>query len=95
MAGFLALSSSEFDNTVRPQLRYQYPFDVVSKETFETISEYVIVGKHLCNKIIAVRTETFQYVNYSVAIDNKKYERKALLFAIGVVITLEIGREHV
>ena len=77
MCELLALTYSEFDNKVGPQLRYQFPLNVVSKDDFENLSEYVIVGKHLCYKAIAVRTEQFQFVNYSVAIDNKKYDRNA------------------
>lgn len=83
----LAITYSEFDNTVGPQLRYQYPFNVVSREAFESISDYVIVGKHLSNKSLLVHLEQYQYLNYSVAIDNKKYDRNALLFAVGVVLT--------
>jgi hypothetical protein len=89
----LALTYSEFDNKVGPQLRYQYPLGIVSPEVFEELSEYVIVGKHLCEKCIAVRTDSFQFCNYSVAIDNKKYDRNALLFAVGVVLSLDANMD--
>lgn len=89
----LALTYSEFDNQVGPQLRYQYPLDVVSAEDFENISDYVIVGKHLCGKTIVVRNEYYQFVNFSVAIDNKKYDRNALLFAVGVVLSINANSD--
>lgn len=89
MVELLALTYSEFDNHVGPQLLYQFPADIVSKDDFENMSEYVIVGKHLCEKAISVRADHYQYVNYSVAIDNPKYERNALLFAVGVVLSLD------
>ena len=54
--GLLGITYSEFDNKVGPRLLYSYPSDVISSETFETLSDYVIVGKHLCNKIIAIKT---------------------------------------
>jgi hypothetical protein len=56
--GLLGITYSEFDNKVGPRLLYSYPSDVISSETFETLSDYVIVGKHLCNKIIAIKTGT-------------------------------------
>ncbi len=93
MDELLALTYSEFDNKVGPQLRFQFPEGVVSKEAFEELSDYVIVGKHLCGKCIAVRADNFQFVNYSVAIDNKKYDRNALLFAVGVVVSLEANMD--
>jgi hypothetical protein len=77
---------SEFDNKVGPRLKFQYPPDAISSDDFESMAEYVIVGKHLCGKIITVRNEDIQFVNYSVAIDNPKYDRNTLLFAVGFVL---------
>lgn len=54
--GLLGITYSEFDNKVGPRLLYSYPSGILSSETFETLSDYVIVGKHLCNKIIAIKT---------------------------------------
>ena len=48
----IGITYSEFDNTVGPKLQYSYPCDILSKELFESISEYVIMSKQLCNKII-------------------------------------------
>lgn len=84
--GLLGCTYSEFDNHVGPQLRYQYPENLLSAEAFEQLSDYVIVGKHLTNKVIVVQTNDFQYANYSVIIENVKYERNTLLFAFGILL---------
>lgn len=84
---------SEFDNIVGPQLRYMYPPDAITPEAFESLSHYVIVGKHLYNKIITVKTESFQFVNYAAAIENVKYERNTLLFSFGFVLSEEADTE--
>eukprot|EP01041_Mallomonas_annulata_P013466 gene13466-28534_t len=89
----LGVTYSEFDNKVGPQLRYQYPSGILSPEVFETLSDYVIVGKHLCGKVIVVKTDELQFLNYSVAIDNPKYERNALLFALGCVLLKDVDTE--
>ena len=85
----LGLTYSEFDNHVGPQLRFSFPENIMSSESFEQLSDFVIVGRHLTNKIIVVKTEAFQFANFSVIIDNEKYERNALLFALGLVLSLE------
>ena len=86
----LGITYSEFDNHVGPQLRFSYPVGVLNKENFETLSDYAIVGKHLCNKIIVVKTDELQFVNYSVFIDNAKYERNTLLLSFGFVLERDI-----
>lgn len=89
----LGITYSEFDNKVGPQLKYSYPVDVLSKEAFEAYSDYVIVSKQLCEKIIVVAFDDIQFLNYSVAIDNVKYHRNALLFAFGFVLLKGVNVE--
>jgi hypothetical protein len=89
----LGVTYAEFDNTVGPKLLYSYPDHVMSKERFEDLSDYVIVGKHLCKKIIIVKNNEIQYMNYSMAIDNPKYERNALLFSVGFVLPVDVDTE--
>lgn len=89
----LGITYSEFDNKVGPQLKYSYPLDVLSKEAFEAYSDYVIVSKQLCEKIIVVAFDDIQFLNYSVAIDNVKYHRNALLFAFGFVLLKGVNVE--
>jgi hypothetical protein len=95
MAGtaLLGITYSEFDNKVGTQLKYCYPKDVLSKEAFETYSDYVIVSNQLCEKLIVVTFDEVQFMNYSVAIDNIKYERNALLFAFGFVLKRGVNTE--
>jgi hypothetical protein len=83
---FLGVIYSEFDNEVGPRLLYQYPPEIMTPKTFETLSDLIIVGKHLCEKIMIFNFENQQIVNYSVAIDNSKYGRNTLSFAIGFIL---------
>lgn len=93
MKELLGITYSEFDNVVGPQLRFQYPEKTLSSETFEDVSSYVIVGKHLSERILTVQihsqddSSTRQFMNFSVAIENPKYDRNTLLFAIGFVLS--------
>ena len=89
MTGMLALTYSEFDNIVGPKLEYSYPPDVLSTDMFETLSDYAIVGSHLCKKSIIVKTEEIQFLSYSVAINKPKYFRNTLLFSCGVVLDID------
>lgn len=92
-SSLLGITYSEFDNKVGTQMLYSYPKNAISKETFEILSDYVIVGKHLCGKIITVKTNDLQFLNYSVAIDNAKYERNALLFSFSFVLGRDVEKE--
>jgi hypothetical protein len=82
----LGITYSEFDNIVGPKLEYAYPSGVLSADTFETLSDYAIVGSHLSKKSIVVKTADIQFLSYSVAINNPKYFRNTLLFSCGVVL---------
>ena len=93
LEGLRGITYSEFDNIVGPQLRFSYPPDVLPKEAFEPLSDFVIVGKHLCGKIILVKTDELQFLNYSVSIDNPKYERNTLLFSFGFVLAQDVPPE--
>lgn len=68
----LGVTYSEFDNTVGPQLLYEYPKGAISLDDFEAVSEYVIVGKHLCEKIIMIKLGDIKFLNFSVAVENSK-----------------------
>ena len=93
LSGLRGITYSEFDNIVGPQLRFSYPPDLLPMEAFEPLSDYAIVGKHLCGKIILVKTEDLQFVNYSVSIENSKYERNTLLFSFGFVLDRDVAPE--
>ena len=83
---FLGVIYSEFDNEVGPRLLYQHPPEIMSSKTFEILSDLIIIGKHLCEKIMIFKYDHQQIVNYSVAIDNVKYGRNTLAFAIGFIV---------
>jgi hypothetical protein len=53
----------------------------------------VIVGKHLCKKIIVIKHDNIQYMNYSVVIDNPKYDRNSLHFSLGFLLAEGIETE--
>ena len=61
----------------------------MSSEQFESLSDYAIVGQHLCGKVIVVKTELFQFMSYPVVIHNPKYHRNALLFSCGIILELD------
>ena len=88
--GFKGVTFSQFDNHVGPRLIYSYPPNVLSQEEFESLSDYAIVGKHLCEKILAIKANDIQFLNYSIAIENTKYERNTILFSFGFVLEEDV-----
>lgn len=88
--GFKGVTFSQFDNHVGPRLIYSYPPNVLSQEEFESLSDYAIVGKHLCEKILAIKANNIQFLNYSIAIENTKYERNTILFSFGFVLEEDV-----
>lgn len=83
----LGITYSEFDNKVGPRLKYCYPPNVMSSEAFESFSDYIIVSKQLCQKLITVCFDDIQFINCCVAIENPKYDRNCLNFAFGFLLT--------
>ena len=47
-----AIFYAEFDNVAGPQIRYQAPSKYLSGDTFDSISDYIIIDKPLCGRII-------------------------------------------
>jgi hypothetical protein len=90
-SNLLGITYSEFDNVMGPKLTCCYPENVLvinGRDEFEaTLSDYAIVGKHLCEKIISIRTEKMQFMSYSTALENSKYSRNTLMFSFGFVLT--------
>ena len=82
----LGVTYSEFDNAVGPQLLFEYPSGAISPDMFEAVSEYVIVGKHLCEKIIMINVDNIKFLNYSVAIENAKVQsQEYIMFSLAVM----------
>ena len=84
--GIRGVTYSTFDNHVGTQLLYSYPDNVLSTDFFEQVSDYAIVGTHLCEKVIIVKIGDIQFLNYSVEIENSKYFRNKILFSLGFVL---------
>ena len=53
----LSVFYSEFDIHTGPELLYQYPQGAVSKNSFKTISFYVIPNNNLCGKLNTLMLE--------------------------------------
>jgi len=79
---------SEFDNFVGPRLLYSHPPNILGAQ-FERFSDYVIVDKDLCEKIIIVRSDNIQFLNYPIGVTNKKYHRNMLSFSFGFILDVE------
>ena len=90
LKGFRGVTYSQFDNHVGPRLIYSYPTNVLTKEEFENLSDYAIVGKHLCEKILIIKNDNIQFLNYSIAIENSKYERNTILFSFGLILDIDV-----
>jgi hypothetical protein len=80
------ITYSKFDNIAGPELQYSCPSGVITNELFESLSEYVIVSKQLCEKIIVIEMGEIKYLNLTVAVDNAKYSRNTLTFAFGFIL---------
>ncbi|DAZ99905.1 TPA: hypothetical protein N0F65_011828 [Lagenidium giganteum] len=61
------------------------PRSLLSNETFDSVSGYIIIDKALCGKIITVCVQNMKIVGYPVCIEDDKYHRNALLFNIGAL----------
>ena len=85
---FRGVTYSQFDNIHGPKLLFCYPKDAISVDTFESLSDYAIVGKHFSDKAIVVKADDsdIQFINYSIAIDNSKYIRNTIMFSFGFVL---------
>lgn len=81
---------AEFDSRVGPKIVYQIPDDkpdqMISKETFDSLSGFFITKPELLDKFIKVNTTKLKMMGYPVVIENKKYERNAFIFNLCFVV---------
>ena len=82
---------SEFDNIAGPQIIYQYPCNCITIEEFDSLSDYIIIDKPLCHRIITVFRPTHTILGYPVCIEDEAYDRNAFLFHIGFVVTSNVS----
>ena len=82
----LALFFAKFDNHFGRTLTYQEPRDAISSDEFDAIAEYLIPKPQLCNKLSVLRGFHGRTVLcWPVCLEATRYERNALLFALGFV----------
>ncbi|KJE92625.1 hypothetical protein CAOG_03547 [Capsaspora owczarzaki ATCC 30864] len=80
-----AIFFAEFHFITGPKITYQVPEGFIGQDVFDAIHEYIITKPQLCDKLISINAAGFTFVGHPVAIENKKYERNALLFNLGFV----------
>ena len=77
----------EFDNQYGRTLTFQEPHDAIAAEEFDAISDYLIPKPQLCGQLIALRLPASRIVLcFPMMIEDEKYERNALIFALGFVL---------
>ncbi|XP_055313143.1 GATOR complex protein NPRL2-like [Sitodiplosis mosellana] len=70
----------KFHATAGPQIVTQVPNNYISKDVFDTISQYVIPKAQLQRCFVSVSLLGKKFLGYPVRIDNKLYARNAFYF---------------
>lgn len=89
MSELLGVVYSIFDNHVGPQLKYCYPEDIISNETFQELSDYIIVNKNFSDRLILINRPNWLFLSYSVVINNPKYDRNTFSFSFSFILSLK------
>lgn len=71
---------SEFHPTTGPKITFQFPEDYISKEKFDYVHRFIITKPELKDRLITVNALGHKVVGCPVCIDNRKYDRNALIF---------------
>ncbi|KAL4225814.1 Nitrogen permease regulator-like 2 [Mactra antiquata] len=71
---------SEFHPTAGPKIAYQVPEEYLSKEHFDAINIYIITKPELQTHLITVNAVGHKIIGCPVRIEDKKYDRNALMF---------------
>ena len=85
-SGLKGVTFSLFHNEAGTQLLYMYPPNVISNDEFQKIVDHEVVGTDICNKVIVIKLDSYQFLYCSAAIENPKYERNVLLFSFGFIM---------
>ena len=80
----LALFLCKFDNTIGRTLVYREPETAISAEEFDVVSEFLIPKPVLCGQLIVLRSSRVTLC-WPVCLEDARYERNALIFALGFV----------
>eukprot|EP00981_Chlorochromonas_danica_P006525 scaffold1420_cov182-Ochromonas_danica.AAC.3 len=82
----IAIAYSEFDKIIGPQLKIWYPPDSLQPETFDSFSQYVILDKEYCNRVVRVAMEDYHLLSWSSTVENPKYFRNSITFSFSLVL---------
>ncbi|KAH7640423.1 nitrogen permease regulator-like 2 [Dermatophagoides farinae] len=85
--GIDAIIFCEFDVHLGPVLKHQYPENYVTKETFESLSVYLIPKPELYGKLITITAYGMKILGYPVSITDAKYQRNQLIFNLCFVFS--------
>lgn len=70
----------EFHPTAGPMIVYQSPPGYVSKEAFDSLSDYLIPKTELERRLLTVNALGLKIIGYPVGIDHARYARNRLIF---------------
>lgn len=82
----VAITYSEFDKIIGPQLKLWYPQDSFRRETFDSLSQYVIMDKEYCERIVMVELEEWYLLSWSSTVENPKYFRNSVTFSFSLIL---------
>lgn len=71
---------TEFHHTAGPKITCQVPEDSIPKDTFESVSVYIIPKAQLQRSTLTITVWGLKILGFPVRIDSKKYARNAFYF---------------
>lgn len=80
-----AIFLSQFHPVQGPMIRCQYPDDFLSKDTFDSLSSFIIPKNELQEHNITVNCLGYKISGYPTYLHDKKYKRNYLLFNLCIV----------
>jgi len=86
----LSLMFCEFDDDTGPKILCQKPIELINKQTFDSISTYIIPKVQLKNRIITITVGSkYRVCGYPIYIDNiNKYKRNKYIFNICCIFNI-------
>ena len=89
-----ALFFTEFDNKKGRTLAFQEPYDAISEDFFDALSDYLIPKPQLCGQLVTVRIREKLVLCWPVCLTHVRYERNALMFSLGFLLDAAETSEH-